>query len=359
MRFSSAFKRIVLLIAFFSIIGVVNAQDTAMYFFRNIASGCRLVQTVDSADFIRVITPSESSEKFVNVNEYFKNGKLKFKAIGIAESFRKSKGLVSYQGSCIDFFPSGKRRVIANFKDGQKDGLEYFYYPDGKLYLVINHKEIKQYASHESFIADCYDRNGNQICKDGKGQVIEYNNEYNDIISGPVDKGKREGEWNGTFFGPDTIKYKFIYKKDVLKSGVGYDKLGNVYPFKDSYNTAKPKKGYYDFIIDFKRNIKMPKNSGVSKAMIDSATIVFIVGKEGFLKEFETFKPVPAELMSVLKMIFDKCEKWEPTSIYGVPMETKVAFSLNVTSYPNSNHMRINFSIAPLHNGIPVETYLY
>jgi antitoxin component YwqK of YwqJK toxin-antitoxin module len=357
MKTPVALKYAVLTLVFFTITKLSNAQDTLTYLIKANSNINLIVHSVDSADYVRMILPNSSSDRLITINEYYKNGKMKLIANGIKSTLNKTSGFVRYEGSCIDFYQSGKRKAISNYKEGKKVGEQYLYYPDGKIYTTLNYKKDNYYVANESFIIDSYDRNGEQICKNGNGRVIQYNSEFDEVVAGPVLNGLYEGKWWGKFSGPDTIKYALIYKEGVFKSGIGYDAAGKSYPFKYSHVSASPPKRIVDFIEKFRSNVKVSPQSGVTKTMLDSLKISFIVEKDGQLTNLETVKPVLPELMDALKGALEKCAKWKPTTFYGISQQSKITISLNVLYHigVNAPEKLYVYSQTDLHNGVPID----
>ena len=118
--------------------------DTAFFYYKtNYFGHIRKVSTLDSADFVRAILAPDPGESFFNVKEFYRNGKIKF--IGktdpdVLNADPKKTGVLFLTGDCINYFPSGKRQSITHYSRGQKDGDEYLFYPDGRIYCYLKNR---------------------------------------------------------------------------------------------------------------------------------------------------------------------------------------------------------------------------
>jgi antitoxin component YwqK of YwqJK toxin-antitoxin module len=361
MKTISALKYTLLTIVFFSSIQWVTAQtqDTTLYLFKSVSYGNRLVETIDSADFIRIIPPYRLSDPLVGVNEYYKGGKLKFTGKGIVSTLNLLTGNVEFEGTCIAFYPTGKRKVITNYKEGSRSGLQYFYYPEGKLYLVVDNLFKQSYSLNGVKIVDVFDKDGVQLCKDGNGISINYDDDYNELERGPVKNGKREGEWHGVIRDAEAGTYTLFYKSNRIESAIGYESVSKKsYPFQRSYVPAAPSISPANFVSKFKDQIKLPKGSSVTKSIIDSVRISFVVEEDGRLTQFNTIGSVSTELLEALKQAFGKSAKWEAAKYFGIPVKVQVTLSLNILDAVRANgyNRTVENSQTAMYNGLPIKS---
>ncbi len=93
------------------------------------------------------------------------------------------------------------------YLDDKKEGPSYYYYPSGKIQLVINHKNGKKQG-----IAKELDENGTVIT------MYEYHNDYmisREFINRINDKEQKAGAWK-SFYDDGTVKQEDIYKNGLL-----------------------------------------------------------------------------------------------------------------------------------------------
>jgi hypothetical protein len=306
-------------------------RDTTIFFFRYTDSGEMGVGTADSADYYKILCPPKRDASFFDVYEYYKSGAVKFVGKADKRFANLTNGNVRLNGACISYFQSGKRESIVNYSLFGKDGDEYQYYPDGKPYKIIKNSINYLYHTNVEKLLECYDINGNVICSNGDGHWLEYNRDFKIIqTEGPVKNGMKQGTWKGKFIDSlltkDTINYIGFYSGGYFKSGLGYDKGGKSYPFKESITMAISRSGPISFIDNFKSYLKLPASY---KKSIDTLTISFVVEKDGsFSKpELKEQKLTPEQKMA-FEEAMNNCHKWEPSKLYGIPYRTQVVLPL-------------------------------
>ena len=308
-------------------------KDTTIFFYKYIASGEMGVSTADSADYFKILCPPQREASFFDVYEYYKNGAVKFVGKADKRFANLINGNVKLDGACISYFQSGKRESIVNYSLYGKDGDEYQYYPDGKPYKTIKNSINYLYHTSVEKLQDCYDINGNAICRKGDGHWLEYDREFKIILAeGQVKNGLKHGPWKGKYISPftkDTINYVSFYSGGDFKSGLGYDKEGKSYPFKEPVTWAISRSGPISFVDNFKSYLKLPKSY---KESIDTLHISFVVEKDGsFSKPELKEQTLTPEQKTAFEEAINSCHKWEPSKLYGVPYRTQVVLPVKAS----------------------------
>jgi antitoxin component YwqK of YwqJK toxin-antitoxin module len=338
--------------AFFFIISVLavniaicKTADTTIRYFKTIDGINIHVESLDSADYFRLILPSDSGDARYNIQEYYKNGKIKF--VGKASTgdgflSPKSDGLI-LDGDCISYYPNGKKSSISHYKEGYKDAFEYLFYPNGTIYCCLKHLLANSKVYNETLDWECYDPSGKMICKAGNGKWIVYDNEYKYIkFEGQVVNGYMEGEWRGSITKPDTIKYIYKYKKGSVLSSIGYDRKGNTYLFKKEIEPATYRSGQLTFVEVLRSHIKLPRDTNGEKASIDTVHISFVVEKDGHISEFKISDKVNPRLKEAVLAGLEKCNNWSSAKIYGVPLRTQIVIPLKeISGYSGDYYIRL------------------
>jgi hypothetical protein len=141
------FKRIFVIVIITTIALKVKCQstDTAItYYKKDLMGYLHQVSTLDSADFLRMILDPDPGDDRYNVKEYYAGGGIKL--VGKANPrliSQEKKGEMLLEGDCISFFPNGKKQSVIKYTAGNKEGMEYLYYPGGSVYSVR-----KNFISH-------------------------------------------------------------------------------------------------------------------------------------------------------------------------------------------------------------------
>ncbi len=309
--------------------------DTAKYYFKfydeiGPSNDFHQVDNMAEADFFRIIFPSDSAGYFA-VKDFYKNGNPRFIGKTDPVQLRNAPNAISLslEGNGVYYYPSGKKQRITHYFDNKKDGEEFLFYPDGHLYCKVKYILKKDDAEPSAVLfLDCYDASGKLICKDGNGTWITVDIEFNPLVKGPVKDGSFDGEWHGLEKRTDSITYIYKYNKGKFDSGVGYDKSGKAYPFKDDIEKAAFKDNPIVFLDELYGHLKIPKDENGKKMSLDSVQISFIVEKDGSLSTPEVLNNENDALKSALATALSKCGKWMPWKEYGVPIRAQIIMPL-------------------------------
>jgi antitoxin component YwqK of YwqJK toxin-antitoxin module len=311
--------------------------DTAVMFF---TYGGQTVRTLDSADYYMLILSPTPPDNRYNIQEFYKNGKIKLIGKGDEKENSMRTGIVRLVGDCTTYYPDGNKSGLIHYNNGYKEGLEYLYYPNGNVLSVIKHIIASSSIYDETYYWDCYDDEGTPICKDGNGKWIKYDDSCRYIkLEGQVKNGYMEGDWTGKVFLPDTIKYTYYYKRSLIQSSVGYDKTGKAFPFANDFEPATYKSGPLLFLERLRNHIKLPKDTNGLKMLIDTEHISFTVEKDGKLSQFGIGGNVAALLKEAVYDALAKSNEWIPSKIYGVPFRTQIILPLSEISGYKDNYV--------------------
>jgi antitoxin component YwqK of YwqJK toxin-antitoxin module len=286
------------------------------------------VNTREECDFFRMITSPDSADGRYNVKDFYKNGRIKF--VGKASSkLINNSGIIALEGNCTNYLENGIKQSVVHYKDGYKEGDEYLFYPDGKVYALKKNPLMTGYHANPKYW-ECYKENGEMTCKGGNGTWLDFDSDFkNIIISGPIKNGEQNGDWfGGCLLGADSITYTYHYKTGFLKSAEGHDKSGKSYPFNQDVEPAHYWSGPFQFLRTLQTHLDLPKDSNGIKISADDVFISFIIEKDGHTTHLETLAPVVPELRDAIEKALSKCKDWTPRKNYGIPVRAKMVFSL-------------------------------
>jgi antitoxin component YwqK of YwqJK toxin-antitoxin module len=320
--------------------GVSHAKsasiDTALIFYKNNSNGYTKVNTKDSCDFVRVVFPNDSTGKGFIIHDYYKSGKMKL--LGrTTPRYVTNVGSIEFDGDCITYFENGKRQSMAHYVTGNKDGDEYLFYPDGKIYAIIKYTSIHNTYTQSAYW-ECYDPNGTMICNKGNGRWINYNKDFTNVSTeGPVKKGTMDGEWHGgAMVYSDSIKYIYQYKNGIWQSAKSFDKTGKEYSFSTEIAPAYYWNGPFNFLRTVQSHLKLPKDTNGKKMSADDVFVSFIIEKDGHISNLEMLTVVDPVLKNAIADAFSKCGMWTPRKNYGVPVRAKITLSLKYVTHSSS-----------------------
>jgi len=284
------------------------AQRQNVYFLKNDG---RYVTERDSADYIRIVREPDSASTLYNVFEYYPNGKIKL----IGKSSRIDPPI--YEGICATFYSNGKKKEILNCSNNREVGLQYVYFPNGKVYRVDDYAAPTKYEVGDKFtMSEEYDSLGTELIKDGNGYHVEYDSHFKQVISeGPVKNGKPDGSWKG--FDKD-LKVKFFetYRNDTLVNGTSVGEQGDTVKY--TARTVEPHykggtKGFMNYLV---RNIHYPDYERANNIQ-GVVVLQFIVEKDGKISNVKVTRHVSHNLDNEAVNVIQDCKGWVPGIQYG------------------------------------------
>jgi len=298
---------------FVAIYTAAFSQKQNVYFLKNDG---KQVSTKDSADYVRILSEPDSGSVLYNVKDYYLNGKPRF----VGKSAQVDPLVLD--GSSIMFYPSGKRKEMATYNQGRKVDDVYNYFPNGKPYSHINYflSRISIVMASGApvdpmppYFVACNDSTGKSLTVNGSGHFIVYDDDMINIREeGPVESGRKNGEWKGITLDSNRITYTEKYSGGVLVSGTSVDKFGIKYRYTHQHEPAAQIKQDASLFQAISLHRKQP--SRVSQGLL-----TFWVNTDGSISNIAiTAKLDDASRLDILKAVNSK--KWNPARFYGVPI---------------------------------------
>lgn len=251
------------------------------------------VASADSADFIRVITPPDSSSTLFNVVEYYPNGKRKL--LGKSTTIDP----ITLDGQCASFYPTGNRAAVTDYSNGVVLGNSYSYYPNGKIHAILRFDTLTTKNYDANFkVLTCNDSTGKPTVIDGNGHFVDYSPITKTISEeGDVKNGTPDGDWHGNY-ATDKITYVDTYRDGQFISGYCTLPNGTKYTYTHKEQGPEYKGGDNAFIAYLKKKVHYqqpaPKAGGKKKAVL----MTFIVTQNG--------KPLGVRLLGTYNPVVDK-----------------------------------------------------
>lgn len=229
-----------------------------------------------------------------------------------------------FDGTCIEYFPDGKRKRTSQYKGGDLFGSQTNYYPNGKLYSILKidnpYYGFYAYRGYRVQIIELRDLKGNLLASNGTGHVIIYDDDFKNVLNeGDLKNNKREGQWRGSI--ADSGAYICTYHKDELKSGISYMKSGNHYKFDQIDVRAVFSDGRDAFYFFLKKNLQYPEVAKKHNTK-GSVLVGFYVETNGTLSDVKIVRGLLKSLDDEALRVVGLSPLWIPASTYGVPRRT-------------------------------------
>lgn len=236
--------------------------------------------------YMRVIKDYYSEKETYSFFEYYKSGKLK------KEGTTESKNGLKQTGMSVQYFESGKKRIVSNYKNGKLIGSYFELYENGNKKLEAEYIEEKD--KHNSLrVKNYWDKNNIQTIVNGNG-LFEDNNESS-FSKGRLKKGVKDSVWEG-ISRIEKYRFKEKYENGKFVSGTRFEENNQVFEYNELDVYPKPKKGMEDFYRFISRKIRIPLNL---ENINGSIIIKFVVDKEGKIIE-------PKVIRSLYKSLDDE-----------------------------------------------------
>lgn len=308
--------------------------DTLIYYFR---AGNEMVNTMDSAEYIRLVYPDAEQPQLFVIREMYKNGKPKLSAKALDKELKPR-----FDGNYIEFYDNGKRKCQMFFVKGQLKGKAYTYFQEGRLYAVVdNYFDDANRPAQK--LEECYDADGKQICQKGDGLWIEYDGDLKTIdISGNVNNGHKIGEWNGYL--QDSLKYVETYSGGIMKTWQIFDKQDNKVeytevPLADSSTYrgagyAGGSRALYKFLAE---QIRYPR-AAIQTRTSGTVFVNFTISANGELSNFRIVKGIKNGCNDEAVRVVKLSSPWIPAYRNGKAIASTftmpIAFNIGRTMQP-------------------------
>lgn len=312
-------------IACFLVINSFAQKKQNVYFLKD---NGKYVTERDSADYTRIVQEPDSGSKLYNVVEYYPNGNPKM----IAKS--SAVDPIKLEGQTISFYQNKNKKRVANYENGRLSGSVYDYFPNGKIYRVVEHlpgpaPDARNPLVHpEEIVHTVYDSTGVELVKDGNGRYQIYNPDFKTIEEeGDLKGGKRNGTWKGTMsksknaYTEDYADGKFL--KGTIIDANGSTKNYTVKEALPSFNGGTSAFGRY-----LSQNIRYPdraKQNNVQGQVIVS----FVIENDGRLTDIKILKNVSYDIDAEAYRVMNESPKWNPGLQHGVPVRVAYTMPIN------------------------------
>lgn len=275
-----------------------------------------VVNSIDSADFVRTVSPPDSTMVLYSVMDYYKSGKIKLTA-GSSQAYP-----VKFEGVQTTYYENGARKSKTIYSAGKITGSIYLYYPNGKVYIV---KTLSEKDQTDIIVAN-YDSLGKQLTDHGNGYYTAYDDSFKNIAAeGTLKDGKPNGTW--TIYNADG-KHVETYLNSKFISGITVTNTGDRISYTKREIAPEFKGGYGLFYKMLANHIQYPpgdRDSGLQGKVY----VTFVVEKDGSLTNMRVSRsPSPAMAAEAMRVIA-LSPPWSPALLFGVAQRVLCTVPVN------------------------------
>lgn len=290
-----------------------------------------IVAEKDSADYIRILIPSEKPEAPYNLTEQYKTGEVYRKGTA-----RFSHDRVTLVGLVVTYQRDGKKISEEYYKDGVLEGYCRYYYKNGNLRSEMlmpgrmgGGKEKVDMSPPK--LLSFYDSLGTQLVKNGNGHVHEVNDDK-DSEEGAYKNGYKEGPWKGTFL---KKKYRYLehYEQGRLLGGMSIDSLGKEVKYSKVEEQPEFQEGMTALYRFIGMNYKYPRQA-YQQDVSGEVLLSFVVDTLGKPVEIKALQDIGLGTGEEGVRVLRSSPKWAPGKLRGIPVRVSYTVPIHLNLQP-------------------------
>lgn len=229
----------------------------------------------------------------------------------------------SLHGEATYFHENGQVHFKTKYEKGTPYGVVETYYPNGKLQKIQSYDSVNTRKLIAPLLLQYYDSAGNQLVKNGSGEVIEYSigKQGLQLNHGWVKNGLKDSVWlthypNGKlFYREEWIQGKFLI-------GKSYNEKGEPSEYKELDTQAGPKGGMAAFYKHVNEKMNYPKEA--KRLGIEGRVFVeFVVERDGTLSNIRVVRGLSTDCDHEAVRVVGTSPKWKPGLQKGQPVRSK------------------------------------
>lgn len=177
---------------------------------------------VENAKYYRIVSSHPIEVNKLLIKEFHLDGLLK--EVGSYSD----KDMRIRDGFFTEYYRNGTKKAEGFYRDDIKQGKWIKWYKNNQIQEIVTHSRDGEYYQR---IENYWDSLGHQHVKDGSGNYIEYEEDFQGQYSkGRIQNGLKTGKWTG-YFKNGEIYYEEEYKENKLVKGLSFDSNGNTYSY--------------------------------------------------------------------------------------------------------------------------------
>jgi len=300
--------------------GKVFISDTIVNYFDK--SGNPVRTKLASYSYQCIVPVGDEPNRFFNIVSYYT-------ATDSMKSFAYSRDSTvgvfgwKYVGESTTYHPNGQLKSLEKFDtNGSAIDSSYYYYPTGKLKMLVTQVESEQNPFTGSPITKPYyllymDSLGNYLLKRGNG-FIRFDYDNGDYIEGELKDNEREGNWVGWNM---ESRYEEQYLAGVLQSGKRFRANGELISYDSDTKESAPMPFLKmdQFMKAVSRQIDLPDHL-IAQLKSSIINVRFIVNKDGRLSDFKYDNDIPSGVKGKITTAIQSAGPWKPGRLQGEPV---------------------------------------
>jgi len=300
--------------------GKVFISDTIVNYFDKSGNS---VGTKPESHFYQYIVPvGDETDKVFNVVDYYTDTD-SVKSFAYSRDSTASVFGWRYVGELTTYYPNGQLKSLQKFDaDCVPMDSSYYYYPTGKLKMIVVHVDTGQspftgsrmIKPHYLLYADSL---GNYLLRRGNGFLRQ---DYDDgsYFEGELKDNEKEGKWGGWNMGSH---YEEQYSAGVLQGGKRFRANGEVISYDAETKELTPilPLKLKQFMEAVYRQIDIPDHL-ITQLKTRFINVTFVVNKDGRLSNFKYDGDIPIGIQKEITTAIQSVGPWKPGRLQGEPV---------------------------------------
>jgi TonB family protein len=229
---------------------------------------------------------------------------------------------LSFEGIFMTFYPNSHFQSRFHVKNNMPYGNMINYYPDGKIYNIVNVDNIK----NPKYV-ECRDIYGAVLANNGYGRWVIYDKDFkNEVFKGIIKDSVKVGEWSGIDSGKTV--YINTYENGTFVSGVYYDKSGG----KHTYNKEEVEPSFGDgpgtFNDYLAQTVQYP-NYDIAHKISGKVKVTFVVEKDGTVTNVKVLSAPDGFLAVAVVQAVQSSPLWNPGMRNGQALRVQYTISFD------------------------------
>lgn len=280
----------------------VSAQKKKNIYF--IGKKGEIVQSRDSADFIRVIQEPDSGSVNYVLGEFYTSGVKK--RLGTVSKFP----VLVLEGAVTEFYSNGKRKNVEHYANNKLIGEGYYYYENGNF---MEHRSYLDKPIENTFYKTMQyaDSTGKFLLdENGTGKVDNIALGSEEIFSRSYLNGLKNGEWI-EYIEEEKITRKEVYENGKFVKGKRITDEGEIIEYNKYEELPSFTGGLEGFGKFLSRNLRYPTNAKQNNIQ-GRVFLQFVIEADGSLTEEKVVRGIGGGCDQEALRVIRLSPKWNP-----------------------------------------------
>ncbi|MEO9801655.1 MAG: TonB family protein [Reichenbachiella sp.] len=286
---------------------VLGQTSSTLYYDQN---GNQVLE--NNAYYKAIGTIPQGKNYFVGkmVEKYISNNKIKAK-----KTFDKT-GMQIDVGT--EYFENGQVKEKYQLKNGHIFGGYVSWYPNGQKELERQYTAYSTSTEINHLTYNFWDSLGNQMVKDGMGNLIEYYSDFSVAAKGKIFKGMRSGTWKGYYANANSF-YVEKYKNGELLQGKSTLPDSTKFSYTQINTLPAPKIGFPKYYEKLTKEMNYPK-SAKKIGLQGTVHIAYTISETGQVTNHYILKSLSEDCdREALRIFREVAVEWNPGTSRGNP----------------------------------------